>query len=179
MMVYLLHYLSALLEVASDEHDIEVVMETAKAVAWVGLRSTTASTLLHLASNSRTEDISSLKEHLHFPSLRVCELLMDSGIDQSVVDGDRNTALHILLTKGHAERDVLSCLLKAGAHMDARNSSGKTVLDLARCEKVRRVVQSAEHVPGLQCLAARKIMGEKMPYEGIVPKRLESFIQMH
>lgn len=179
MMVYLLHYLSALLEVASDEHDVEVVMETAKAVAWVGLRSTTASTLLHLASNSRTEDISSLKEHLHFPSLRVCELLMDSGIDQSVVDGDRNTALHILLTKGHAERDVLSCLLKAGAHMDARNSSGKTVLDLARCEKVRRVVQSAEHVPGLQCLAARKIMGEKMPYEGIVPKRLESFIQMH
>lgn len=63
--------------------------------------------------------------------------------------------------------------------MDARNCSGKTILDLARCEKVRRVIQAADHVPGLQCLAARKIMREKMHFEGIVPKRLESFIQMH
>lgn len=179
MMVYVLHYLSALLEVASDERDEDVVMETAKAVAMAGLRSTTGSTLLHLAANSKTEEISSLKEHLHFPSLRVCELLMDSGVNQSAVDGDGNTALHILLTKGHAERDVLSCLLNAGAHMDARNSSGKTILDLARCEKVRRVIQAADHVPGLQCLAARKIMTEKLNFEGIVPKRLELFIQMH
>lgn len=179
MMVYLLHYLSALLEVASDERDVEVVMETAKAVAWVGMRSTTGSTLVHLAANSKTEEISSLKEHLHFPSRRVCELLMNSGIDQSIVDSDGNTALHILLTKGHAERDVLSCLLNAGTHIDARNSSGKTILDLARCEKVRRVIKAADHVSSLQCLAARKIMGEKLHYEGIVPKRLESFIQMH
>ena len=179
MMVYVLHYLSALLEVASDDRDVEVVMDTAKAVAWAGLRGTTGSTLLHLAANSKTEEISSLKEHLHFPSLRVCELLMDSGVDQSAVDGGGNTALHILLTKGHAERDVLSCLLNAGAHMDARNSSGKTILDLARCEKVRRVIQAADHVPRLQCLAAQKIMAEKLHFEGIVPKRLESFIQMH
>lgn len=179
MMVYLLHYLSAMLEVASEERDLVVAMETAKAVARVGLRSTTGATLLHLASNSKTEEISSLKEHLHFPSLRVCELLLDSGIDLSAVDSDKNTALHILLTKGHAERDVLSSLLNSGAHMDARNSSGKTVLDLARCEKVRRVVRAADHVPGLQCLAARKIVGEKIQYEGIVPKRLESFILLH
>ena len=63
--------------------------------------------------------------------------------------------------------------------MDARNSSGKTALDLARCEKVRHVIRAAELVPSLQCLAARKIVGEKICYEGIVPKRLESFIQLH
>ncbi|PFX25374.1 Protein fem-1-like C [Stylophora pistillata] len=179
MMVYLLHYLSALLEVSSNDRDVEVVTETVKAVAWLGLRSTTGSTLLHLAANSKTEDISSLKEHLHFPSRRVCELLMDSGIDQNAVDSDRNTALHILLTKGHAERDVLACLLKARPHLDARNSSGKTVLDLARCKKVWSFVRAAERVPRLQCLAARKIIGEKLQYEGIVPKRLETFIQLH
>lgn len=179
MMVYLLHYLSAMLEVASAEHDLVVAVETAKVVARSGLRSTTGSTLLHLAANSKTEEISSLKEHLHFPSLRVCELLLDSGIDLNAVDSDRNTALHVLLTKGHAERDVLCCFLNSGAHLDARNSSGKTVLDLARCEKVQRVIHAADHVPGLQCLAARKIMEQKMQYEGIVPKRLESFIQLH
>lgn len=179
MMVYLLHYLSAMLEVASGEHDLAVTMEMAKAIARAGLRSTTGSTLLHLAANSKTEVISSLKEHLHFPSLHVCELLLDSGIDIGAVDNDRNTVLHVLLTKGHAERDVLSCLLKSGAHMDARNSSGKTVLDLARCEKVRRVIRAADHVPSLQCLAARMIVEEKIDYEGIVPKRLESFVQLH
>ena len=179
MMVYLLHYLAAMLEVATSEHDLVVAMDTAQAVSRVGLRSTTGSTLLHLAANSKTEDISSLKEHLHFPSLRVCELLLDSGIDLNSVDGTRNTALHVLLSKGHAETDVLTCLLKSGAHMDARNSSGKTVLDLARCEKIRRVIRAAEHVPSLQCLAARKIVEEKIQYEGIVPKRLESFIQLH
>lgn len=179
MMVYLLHYLAAMLEVATAERDVVVAMDTAKEVARARLRSTTGSTLLHLACSSKTEDISSLKEHLHFPSLRVCEFLLDSGIDLNVVDNARNTALHVLLTKGHAEKDVLSCLLKSGAHMDARNSSGKTALDLARCEKVRLVIRAADLVPSLQCLAARKIVGEKICYEGIVPKRLESFIQLH
>ena len=104
---------------------------------------------------------------------------MDSGIDQNALDSDRNTALHILLTKGHAEKDVLACFLKARPHLDAKNSSGKTVLDLARCKKVRSVVRAAERVPGLQCLAAREIIREKLQYEGIVPKRLETFIQLH
>lgn len=179
MMIYLLHYLSALSEVASAEHELLVTMETAKAVARAGLRTTTGSTLLHLAVNSKTEEISSLKEHLHFPSLRVCELLLDNGVHLGAVDRDRNTALHILLTKGHAERDVLSCLLDNGAHMDARNSFGKTAFDLARCKKVRRVIRAADHVPCLQCLAARKIVLENLNYEGMVPKRLESFIQLH
>lgn len=179
MMVYLLHYLSAMLEVATAERDLVVVMETAKAVARAGLRSTTGSTLLHLSANSKSEEISSLKEHLHFPSLRVCELLLDSGIDLGAMDSGRNTALHVLLTKGHAERDVLTCFLKSGAHMDARNSSRKTALELARCRKVRYIIRAADHVPSLQCFAARKIVEQKIPYEGIVPKRLGSFIQLH
>lgn len=179
MMVYLLHYLAALSEIASTEHELVVLLELTKAVARAGLRSTTGSTLLHLAANSKTEEISSLKEHLHFPNLRVCELLLDNGIDLGVVDRDKNTALHVLLTKGHAERDVLSCFLDHGAHMDARNSFGKTALDMARCQKIRRVIRAADHVASLQCLAARKIVLEKLDYEGMIPKRLESFIQLH
>ena len=179
MMTYLLHYLSAMLEVTSGEHNRAVAMETANAVARMGLRSSSGASLLHLASSSRTEEISSLKEHLHFPNLQVCELLIDSGIDPIGVDSEKNTSLHVVITKGHAETDVLWCLLKAEAHLDARNSSGKLALDLARCEKVRRVIKTADHVLSLQCLAARVIVDKNVCYQGLVPKRLESFILLH
>ena len=179
MMTYVVHYLAAMVQIASGDRERLVAMDMTQACVRMGIRTTAGSTLFHLSVSSKTEEISSLKEHLHFPNLRVCELLIDVGIDVNAVDTDGNTALHTLLTKGHSEGEVLECLLKAGVHLDARNSSGNLALDLARCEKVRDKIRTSGHVTSLQCLAARTLVLEKVQYKGCLPKRLEQFVMLH
>ncbi|EDO45336.1 predicted protein [Nematostella vectensis] len=179
IMPYLLHYFVSLLSVAINDQDFAVAMDTIRSFVRLGLRNKHGSTLLHLAVSSKTGEISSLKEHLHFPNLKLCERLVECGADVDATDSDRNTPLHTLLTRGHAERDILEFLLKVGCHVDARNKAGKSAEDLARCNKVKQAIRASGIVPRLHCLAARTVLAEEIEYEGIVPRRLESFIQMH
>ena len=176
---YVLHYFSALLQVASNEVELISASELVQAFVRRNLRACDGATLLHLACSSLTEDISSLKEHLHFPDLQVCQVLLENGCDVNALDKDRNTPLHTVMIKGHAETDVIIYLIESGAHLDARNSAGKSAVDLARCAKVRQLIRSKSSVASLQCFAARAILKANVAYQGLVPKRLEEFVQMH
>lgn len=180
LMPYLLHYFSSLLQISSNQRESSSTIEIVRGFVRQGLRTKeNHSTLLHVAVTSKTGDISSLKEHLHFPNLAVCELLVECGIDIDALDANRNTPLHILLTKGHAELNILQYLLNAGSHIDARNNKGKTAIELSRCLKIRQEIRSIGIVSMLQCIAAQSIVKHKINYQGFVPKRLEPFIELH
>ena len=179
MLSYTVHYLAAMINIASGDREWLAAMETTQAFVRMSPRTTAGATLLHLAASSATEEISSLKEHLHFPSPRLCHVLIDAGIDVNAMDSKGNTALHAVLTRGHSEWDVLCCLLDAGSHIDARNSSGKSAADLARCDKVRERIRISERVASLQCLTARVLVKEKVPLSGVLPSRLEAFVKLH
>ena len=62
--------------------------------------------------------------------------------------------------------------------MDARNGDNQTPLDVARSDDLRAVL--LKHYPlSLKCLAASTIVQWRVPYQGIVPSAVESFIRKH
>lgn len=150
-MVYVFYYLFVLLEVVLDECDVDVVMEIVKVVVMVGLCSIMGFILFYFVVNFKIEEISFFKEYFYFLSFCVCEFLMDSGVNQSVVDGDGNIVFYILFIKGYVERDVFLCFLNVGVYMDVCNLLGKIIFDLVRCEKVWCVIQVVDYVFGFQC----------------------------
>lgn len=89
--------------------------------------------------------------------------------------------------------------VEAGMHVDSVNLDGLTAAQLAT-RKYKRIAQfpienkipylisaSIEalvrrydsRATGLKCLASRVIAHHKIPYKDIVPKQLETFIQLH
>lgn len=120
-----------------------------------------------------------------FPDHSVVSILLDVGSNVNAVDLERNTPLHTaarndLRTKG--VREVLGELLRAGAHLDARNGEGKTAVNiLGGWERIREALggDSPLKYVSLKCLAARKIVQSGINYKGQLPSRLDAFICLH
>ena len=58
------------------------------------------------------------------------QLLLDSGADLSLVDGQGNTVLHY--AAGYGRKEVAELLLASGAAMDATNKAGQKPQDVAK-----------------------------------------------
>lgn len=100
--------------------------------------------------------------------------------------------------------EITNLFVKSGIHLDAVNVHGLTASQLATSRKSLRnfviailmynnnrivrlhtatiiaVIRRCEsNETCLRCLASRCIAQHQIPYEGVVPKHLEDFIQMH
>ncbi|EHB15126.1 fem-1-like protein A [Heterocephalus glaber] len=137
-------------------------------------------TPLHMAVDKETTNVGRYRVGT-FPSLHVVkvllDLLLDCGADPDSRDFDNNTPLHIAAQNNCPA--IMSALIEAGAHMDATNAFKKTAYELLD-EKLlaRSSVQPFNYVT-LQCLAARTLDRNKIPYKGFIPEELEAFIELH
>ncbi|KAI1891602.1 hypothetical protein AGOR_G00145470 [Albula goreensis] len=139
-------------------------------------RSRNGYTPLHMAMDKDTTAVGRYPVG-RFPSLAVASLLFECGADVDSRDSDNNTPLHIAAMNGCPE--IMSMLVRCGAHFDATNAQGKTAYELLdeRCSG-RHALQPLSHVT-LQCLAARAIERHRLPYKGLISQEIEAFIELH
>ncbi|XP_022381400.1 protein fem-1 homolog A isoform X1 [Enhydra lutris kenyoni] len=133
-------------------------------------------TPLHMAVDKDTTNVGRYPVG-RFPSLQVVRVLLDCGADPDSRDFDNNTPLHIAAQNNCP--GVMNALIEAGAHMDATNAFKKTAYELLD-EKLlaRSTIQPFNYI-SLQCLAARALDKNKIPYKGFIPEELEAFIELH
>ena len=83
-----------------------------------------------------------------------------------------------LAAKLHCAAHPNACrvLLNYGAHPDAKNVQGKTAADFLSPLETQKL--GLGQVPKLKCLASRKILAVKLPYD-ILDLQLVEFIRMH
>merc|ERR1719308_180479 len=145
----------------------------------------TGSSLLHLTVNQQTPvDDFHTNEVCKFPCSSTTKLLLQAGADPQAVDRAKNTPLHIIVSYKKIVSDFLTlhaiimALLEAGAHIDSVNAASQTPL-AASATGVAEIILKSQSEMSLKCLAAQSIRKYNLPYQGQVPKSLESFIYIH
>ncbi|XP_067124477.1 protein fem-1 homolog C [Centruroides vittatus] len=112
-----------------------------------------------------------------FPSPEVVDLLLEVGASPNAVDFDNNTPLHVAAMNKPCARTVFKTLLNHGAHLDFCNLDGMTALQLARNAALTDIYPLRYLT--LQCLCSQIIKKYNIPYKGLVPQKLESFVESH
>ncbi|KAG0444683.1 hypothetical protein HPB47_013511 [Ixodes persulcatus] len=110
-----------------------------------------------------------------FPAPELVRLLLDVGADPNATDDDLSTPLHVAARSRPCARAAAAALLARGAHLDRADRFGRTALDYAPA----LVEGSPLRFAGLRCLCARAIVRQGVPFRGLVPRELESFVQCH
>ncbi|XP_023037867.1 protein fem-1 homolog B isoform X2 [Drosophila willistoni] len=145
-------------------------------------------TLLHLAVNGVTAvDEFFTSDMCRFPCYATALVLVHCGASTNAVDTNRNTPLHILVTKIHPSHDrqyemarILELFVEAGAHLDAVNASGQTAAVACKQASLVNQLQTYQNAhTSLKCLSARTIATNRLSFKGLIPTQLEAFIQMH
>lgn len=133
-------------------------------------------TPLHMAVDKETTNVGRYRVGI-FPSLQVVKVLLDCGADPDSRDFDNNTPLHV--TAQNNCPAIMDALIEAGAHMDATNAFKKTAYELLDSKLLAKSTMQPFNYVTLQCLAARALDRNKVPYKGFIPEELEAFIQLH
>lgn len=133
-------------------------------------------TPLHMAVDKETTNVGRYRVGV-FPSLHVVKVLLDCGADPDSRDFDNNTPLHIAAQNNCPA--IMDALIEAGAHMDATNAFKKTAYELLDAKLLAKSTVQPFNYVTLQCLAARALDRNKVPYKGFIPEELEAFIQLH
>ncbi|XP_006896443.1 PREDICTED: protein fem-1 homolog A isoform X2 [Elephantulus edwardii] len=133
-------------------------------------------TPLHMAVDKDTTNVGRYPVG-RFPSLHVVQVLLACGADPDSRDFDNNTPLHIAAQNNCPA--VMNALIDAGAHMDATNAFKKTAYELLDEKLLAKSTMQPFNYVTLQCLAARALDKNKIPYKGFIPEELEAFIQLH
>ncbi len=140
-------------------------------------RGKNGSHLLHMACDTSF----SLFPFYEIPLIEVLKLILEVVDKDSVnvVDNEGNTPLHIAASLKHCSTPVFKILLNSGAHLDARNSSGKVALELATNSSLKPYeIFPLKHI-SLQCLCAQTINRYRIPFKGKIANYLEKFIKAH
>ena len=112
------------------------------------------------------------------------KLLLKEGFNVNAINGNGNTALHIVATlkpsddKIHLLTVMLQVLFDGGAHHDFVNNDGKTPMDMAGTDEAHMILSERRKLE-LKCISARAVKRFGIPYLGLVPKILEKYISMH
>ncbi|CAO2641127.1 Protein fem-1 homolog A [Lemmus lemmus] len=133
-------------------------------------------TPLHMAVDKETTNVGRYRVGV-FPSLHVVRVLLDCGADPDSRDFDNNTPLHIAAQNNCPA--IMDALIEAGAHMDATNAFKKTAYELLDAKLLAKSTVQPFNYVTLQCLAARALDRNKVPYKGFIPEELEAFVQLH
>ena len=140
-------------------------------------------TPLHMCCDSGLNDSKiDVSGEILFPNVLICKAFVACGADVNAQDNNRNTPLHIIAKCFGAKMSVLSeiieCLIDNGAHVDACNIDGKTVVDVAPTDIAESIIKTHEKL-SLKCLCARTVKKHKIEYQGIIPDVLCGFIELH
>ncbi|XP_023674335.1 protein fem-1 homolog A [Paramormyrops kingsleyae] len=131
---------------------------------------------LHMAVDKETTAVGRYPVG-RFPSLPVASLLLECGADVDSRDCDNNTPLHVAAANGCP--DIMSVLVRAGAHFDATNAQRKAAYELLDERSAGRHALHPLNYVTLQCLAARAIEKHRLPYKGLISEEMEAFIELH
>ena len=144
-----------------------------------------ASTLLHLACNTKTTETGPYPPH-RFPSFKVAEYLIHCGAKLNALNAERQMPLHLIAShqSSPASQPIIQCLLEAGAYMHGRDAKGRTPLDIARDDDQRgkcTIELQSRYMPNLTLgtLAAMSVIKYGLDYRGQIPCSLERFLALH
>ena len=104
----------------------------------------------------------------------------DAAIDVFDWNGQRPLHLAVKLTNMTASTlDVITPLVRWGAHLDYVNREGHTPLMLCQSDEVQQLLSPPGPLP-LACLACHRIIKEKIAYKEMnIPTRVKNIIQNH
>ncbi|KAG5888142.1 hypothetical protein JTB14_011233 [Gonioctena quinquepunctata] len=181
VMVITLH-LACLLTRLLDHHTSteKITKEIHKAIynlVKLKIKAKSGRTMLHLAC-CREVAILGRYPASQFPSPHLAEVLLRVGADPNIKDDDGNTPLHLAAMAKPCPASVAQVLLNHEAHIDLVNNNGDKFADLLKGQQVHELVNTTKYTR-LSCAAARVIQQFKIPYRGVVPTALESFIAIH
>jgi hypothetical protein len=118
-------------------------------------------------------------------NLDMLNLFLMSGFDVNFFDKEGRTCLHRFLRQINSvntleiperDRPIVTFLLDHGAHIDTVDKDGENCLDLLRR---RGFVFDEFKYRSLKCLAALVIGKYKIPYHGLIPFTLDTFVALH
>ncbi|XP_045483090.1 protein fem-1 homolog B isoform X1 [Harmonia axyridis] len=183
--LYLLNILTKLMKQCSEE-EIFNIKRMVFTLNQLNMINKDGQTLLHLACNSETpvDDFHTINI-CQFPCAETTNLLINCGADVNTMDLHRNTPLHIIvnyprpISDFHTLNSIITYLTLAGAHMDCVNELGETPLESAATGSVAEIILQGQIKLSLKCLAANAVKRHKLKYKGVVPKLLESFVDLH
>lgn len=161
----------------SDEQISRDILKSIYNLVKLNIRCRSGRTALHLACCVDVV-LSGRFPPCQFPSPHLVEVLLKVGANPNEKDDDGNTPLHLATMVKPCPANVVQVLLNHGAHFDIVNNSGDTFCSLLKGQQVHELVNVAKYTR-LSCVAARVIKQFKIPYKGIVPAALESFIAYH
>ncbi|GAB1604504.1 protein fem-1 homolog C-like [Argonauta hians] len=108
-------------------------------------------------------------------STRLLSLLIECGENIDAVDDRGNTTIHhVMEHQDIFQTSFLKCLINRGCHLDMVNKQGDNTLAYLQ----PLLPYPVQHTR-LQCLAARVIKRNTIPYQHLVPTHLEEFISCH
>ena len=97
-------------------------------------------------------------------------------------DKEGNRPIHLALALGdypELDREVITCLLEYGVHLDAVNSSGETVFEMECSEASKVPLYSAGALP-LSCIAAQVVVQEGICYSELdLPAHIINLVRVH
>ena len=173
IILHLLYLLEKVECTASQEH---LKHQTVYRLLKCAPRGKNGFTPLHMAVDKETTNVGRYRVGV-FPCLHVVRVLLDCGADPDSRDFDNNTPLHIAAQNNCPA--IMDALIEAGAHMDATNAFKKTAYELLDAKLLAKSTVQPFNYVTLQCLAARALDRNKVPYKGFIPEELEAFIQLH
>ncbi|XP_050093586.1 protein fem-1 homolog B [Anopheles aquasalis] len=151
-------------------------------------------TLVHLAVNGVTPvDDFHTDDVCRFPCVDTVKMLLKCGASVDVVDAERNTPLHTLASTLQMAvlrmadvdvravvKEITEIFIEAGIHLDAVNVDGLKASQVCVQNTVAAFIRNYEmRAISLRCLSARAIAQHRIPYRGLIPRQLESFVQQH
>lgn len=112
-----------------------------------------------------------------FPDLHICHLLLKAGYNVDIINSSWETPLHIASLHQNFNEKIVKLLLKKGAHIDQKDITGNQ--PIKRLSAINKCEINLMRYTTLKCLVACKIQSFNLRYVGIVPKDIESFIDLH
>uniref|UniRef100_T1K5W7 SOCS box domain-containing protein n=2 Tax=Tetranychus urticae TaxID=32264 RepID=T1K5W7_TETUR len=171
------HLIYILYVIRKDASQDRLMRRAIASLIRIDPRDSNDNSLLHLvvSKNNKLEQSYIHITHI-FPNADVTQLLLECGAPVDAVNNEQCTPLHVACLRFHYNREVRDVLLEFGAHLDRANTRGTRPF-----RQLEHVDPTFNHLPyiSLRCLAARAVIGYKIPYQGIVPRMLEEFLEIH
>lgn len=114
-----------------------------------------------------------------FPSISVVKLLLECGAPVNARSDNGLTPLHVASIPYNYCTEMLSVLLKFGAHLDQPDRRHCTALKILLSNKYDLGKVCLLDYMNLRCLCASQIVQNRIPFIGQIPKSLEAFVHQH
>ncbi|KAH9495111.1 Protein fem-1 B [Bulinus truncatus] len=118
-----------------------------------------------------------------FPDKTLLSMFLTCGADIDALDSSRNSPLHIITNakltdiQENLRQEIIQELLIRGAHSDIANTKNQTPFMIATGQTIHTL--SHHRNITLKCLASQCIRKNKVPYKSLIPRCLETFVDVH